>query len=147
MFNIDTAVNILAGFDDSAEVDNAYVVDVSNPVCPHCGAKLVINDDTTAAENNILATDQIQESWVSGDDIIPLVKETAEDICEVYFQDEEANPEELIYVTDPKIKSVIHRKAIELSSILKNSYDVQISVELIETHIKKELRYIVGNYK
>lgn len=147
MNNIDAAVNILATFDDNEAVDNAYVVDLSNPVCPHCGAKLVINDDTPAGEIDMLATDQIQESWVSGDDIIPLVKETAEEICEIYFKDENANPEELIYVTDNTLKSVIHRKAIELCSILKNNYEIQLSVELIETHIKKEIRYIVGSYK
>lgn len=121
----------------------AYVVDASNPVCPHCGAKLVINDQTTAAETNQLCTDQITESFATGEDIIPLIKETAEDILDAYFEQEDADPKELCYITNPSIKSVIHRKAIELCSILKNNYELQVTTEIIESQIKKMLKFLV----
>lgn len=121
----------------------AYVVDASNPVCPHCGAKLVINDPTTAAETNQLCTDQITESFATGEDIIPLIKETAEDILDAYFEQEDADPKELCYITNPSIKSVIHRKAIELCSILKNNYELQVTTEIVESQIKKMLKFLV----
>lgn len=121
----------------------AYVVNASNPVCPHCGAKLVINDPTTAAETNQLCTDQITESFATGEDIIPLVKETAEEILDTYFEQEDADPKELCYITDSNIKSVIHRKAIELCSILKNNYELQVTTEIIESQIKNMLKFLV----
>lgn len=144
MGEIETAVNLLGLFDDNERTDNAYVVDVSNPVCPHCGARLVINDGLTAGEEDQLADGTLSESLVTGEDIMPLVAETAESIVDTFLEDDDADPRELYYIADPLLKSVVHRKAIELSSVLKNNYDIQISVELLELQIKQQIQSIVG---
>lgn len=142
-------LDIAASFlrDTPETQSTAYVVDASNPVCPHCGARLVINDPTTAAETNQLCTDQITESFATGDDIIPLIKETAEDILDAYFEQEDADPQELIYLTDPSLKSVIHRKSIELCSILKTNYELQVDTEIVESQIKNMLKFLVNQVR
>lgn len=146
--SIETAANLLDMFNDIQTEENevAYEIDISNPVCPCCGARLVIKDSTPAGVIDDISTEQIQESFVSGDDIIPLVKETAESICDAYFEQDNADPKELIYITDQSIKSVIHRKAIELCSMLRNNYDIQVPIEVLETNIKKEIKFIVGKF-
>ena len=142
---LDFAANFLQDITPAEDQqETAYVVDVTNPVCPHCGAKLILNDGVPAAESNQLSTEQITESFATADDVLPLVKETAEEIMNSFLEQDFADPKELVYITDPTIKSVIHRKAIELCSILENNYGFQVTTAIVETHIKEMLKFLVN---
>lgn len=142
--NLYGVADLLSFFHD--EEPGSYVVDVSNPVCPCCGAKLILNDGKVAAETDDLATDSIQERYVTAEDTLPLVDETAEEIVEAYMDTEDAcDLNELIVITDKRLKHAIHRKSLELQSVLELNYDIKIDIELLESYIKKAIRYIVSH--
>lgn len=138
MNELDSVANILSLFPDQNQ--DSYVVDVSNPVCPCCGAKLVLNDGITAAQSDELATGAIQESWVKRGDVIPLVHETAMELVDAYLEDEAADPKELMLITDSVLVKAIKRKAIELQSLLETNYEIKIQPELLATYIKNDIR-------
>ena len=50
----------------------------------------------------------------------------------------------LIYVTDKCILDAINRKAIELQSTLKTTYNLKVAVESLENDIREEIREILG---
>ena len=152
-FGTMAAANILAtvdGVNDPKPVkkQEAFVVDLSNPVCPCCGAKLVINDPTVADENEELNVDALQESYVDGKTIMPLVHEIAQSIIDAYMESaDDAEETDLVYIEKRELLSAIHRKAIELGSILRNNYGLEISVHELELSIRKEIQLILQYYK
>ena len=51
------ALRVLEALEDE---ETAYTVNISNPVCPCCGAKLVINDDIEPGQNEELNTENLE---------------------------------------------------------------------------------------
>lgn len=136
------AANILSGMDGEA-----FEVDISNPVCPCCGVNLVLMDTTIGDENEELNIDSINEAYINGSKLIPLINDIAVSIVNNYLTyEDDADGADLIYIEKKELISVIHRKAIELNSVLKNSYGIDVSVHELELSIRKEIKVVLKNY-
>lgn len=136
------AADILSGMDGEA-----FEVDISNPVCPCCGVNLVLMDTTIGGENEELNTDNLTESYINGSKIIPLINDIAQSITNNYLTyADDADDSDLIYIEKKELLSVIHRKAIELNSVLKNNYGIDVSVHELELSIRKEIKVVLRNY-
>lgn len=136
------AADILSGMDGEA-----FEVDISNPVCPCCGVNLVLMDTTIGGENEELNTDNLTESYINGSKIIPLINDIAQSITNNYLTyTDDADDSDLIYIEKKELLSVIHRKAIELNSVLKNNYGIDVSVHELELSIRKEIKVVLRNY-
>lgn len=136
------AADILSGMDGEA-----FEVDISNPVCPCCGVNLVLMDTTIGGENEDLNTDNLTESYINGSKIIPLINDIAQSITNNYLTyADDADDSDLIYIEKKELLSVIHRKAIELNSVLKNNYGIDVSVHELELSIRKEIKVVLRNY-
>lgn len=136
------AADILSGIDGEA-----FEVDISNPVCPCCGVNLVLMDTTIGGENEELNTDNLTESYINGSKLIPLINDIAQSITNNYLTyTDDADDSDLIYIEKKELLSVIHRKAIELNSVLKNNYGIDVSVHELELSIRKEIKVVLRNY-
>lgn len=148
------ALRVLEALED--EDETAYTVNVSNPVCPCCGAKLVINDDVSTGENEELNTDSLEESYrvdeqfADPEVIIPMVRETASDIvsgyseyCERAGLNEVQIANALTYPQDPELREAIVRKAKELKSVFASAYGLIVNEQIIVQDLRDAIKRIV----
>jgi hypothetical protein len=135
---------------EGEEDQTAYTVNLSNPVCPCCGAKLIIQDDTEPGQNEELNTDMIDEQFADPDVILPLVREAASDIVEGYVAyaresmlDDRQIANSLCYPQDPELKDAIQRKSKELKSIFSSAYGLLVNEQIIVQDLRDAIKSIV----
>ena len=135
---------------EGEEDQTAYTVNLSNPVCPCCGAKLIIQDDTEPGQNEELNTDMIDEQFADPDVILPLVREAASDIVEGYVAyaresmlDDRQIANSLCYPQDPELKEAIQRKSKELKSIFSSAYGLLVNEQIIVQDLRDAIKRIV----
>jgi hypothetical protein len=135
---------------EGEEDQTAYTVNLSNPVCPCCGAKLIIQDDTEPGQNEELNTDMIDEQFADPDVILPLVREAASDIVEGYVAyaresmlDDRQIANSLCYPQDPELKDAIQRKSKELKSIFSSAYGLLVNEQIIVQDLRDAIKRIV----
>ena len=135
---------------EGEEDQTAYTVNLSNPVCPSCGAKLIIQDDTEPGQNEELNTDMIDEQFADPDVILPLVREAASDIVEGYVAyaresrlDDRQIANSLCYPQDPELKEAIQRKSKELKSIFSSAYGLLVNEQIIVQDLRDAIKRIV----
>lgn len=148
------ALRVLEALDDGEEV--AYTVNLSNPVCPCCGAKLIIEDDTVKGQNTELNTDSLEESYNQLDEqyadpsvIVPMVMEVASELVDGWTEycresnlDDRQIRDALCYPRDPELVEAISRKAKELKSIFSSSYGLLVNEKIIIQDIRDSMRRI-----
>ena len=147
------ALRVLEALQDE---EVAYTVNLSNPVCPCCGAKLIIQDDTAPGQNAELSTEQMEESYRMDEQyadpsvIIPLVREVASEIvdgwteyCSENRMDERQIRESLCYPRDPELLDAITRKAKELKSMFASAYGLIVNEKILVQDIRDAIRRIV----
>lgn len=138
------------------EEETAYTVNISNPVCPCCGAKLVINDDVQPGQNEELNTENLEESYSVNEQfadpsvIIPMVRETANDLVEGYTEyceqaglDQRQIANSLCYPVDQELRDAIVRKAKELKSMFASAYGLIVNEQIIVQDLRDEIKRIV----
>jgi hypothetical protein len=135
---------------EGEEDQTAYTVNLSNPVCPCCGAKLIIQDDTEPGQNEELNTDMVDEQFADPDVILPLVREAASDIVEGYVAyaresmlDDRQIANSLCYPQDPELKEAIQRKSKELKSIFSSAYGLLVNEQIIVQDLRDAIKRIV----
>jgi hypothetical protein len=135
---------------EGEEDQTAYTVNLSNPVCPCCGAKLIIQDDTEPGQNEELNTDMVDEQFADPDVILPLVREAASDIVEGYVAyaresmlDDRQIANSLCYPQDPELKDAIQRKSKELKSIFSSAYGLLVNEQIIVQDLRDAIKRIV----
>lgn len=144
------ALRVLEALDDGDDV-TAYTVNISNPVCPCCGAKLIIQDDVKPGQNEELNTDAVlDENYADPSVIIPLVQEAAYDIVEGYnrYADEQnldyrAKAVSLCYPKDPQLMDAINRKAKELKSMFASAYGLLVNEQIVIQDLRDCIKKIV----
>ena len=150
------ALRVLEALDDGEEV--AYTVNLSNPVCPCCGAKLIIEDDTVKGQNTELNTDSLEESYNQLDEqyadpsvIVPMVMEVASELVDGWTEycresnlDDRQIRDALCYPRDPELVEAISRKAKELKSIFSSSYGLLVNEKIIIQDIRDSMRRIAS---
>lgn len=147
------ALRVLEALEDD---ETAYTVNISNPVCPCCGAKLIINDDIEPGQNEELNTENIDESYrldeqfADPDVIIPMVREAANDLVEGYTQyceqaglDQRQISNALCYPQDSELRDAIVRKAKELKSVFASAYGLIVNEQIIVQDLRDAIRRIV----
>lgn len=148
------ALRVLEALDGEEEV--AYTVNLSNPVCPCCGAKLIIEDDTINGQNTELNTDGLEESYNKLDEqyadpsvIVPMVMEVASELVDGWTEycresnlDDRQIRDALCYPRDPELIEAISRKAKELKSIFSSSYGLLVNEKIIIQDIRDSMRRI-----
>ena len=148
------ALRVLEALDDGEEV--AYTVNLSNPVCPCCGAKLIIEDDTVKGQNTELNTDSLEESCNQLDEqyadpsvIVPMVMEVASELVDGWTEycresklDDRQIRDALCYPRDPELVEAISRKAKELKSIFSSSYGLLVNEKIIIQDIRDSMKRI-----
>lgn len=55
------------------------------------------------------------------------------------------NPAKLVYITDENLISAISRKTTQLHALLKTCYNKDISKEIIEQSIRRQIKYLAYN--
>lgn len=55
------------------------------------------------------------------------------------------HPEKLVYVTDEDLISAISRKTTQLHALLKTCYNKDITKEIIEQSIRRQIKYLAYN--
>lgn len=138
------------------EEETAYTVNISNPVCPCCGAKLVINDDVEHGQNEELNTESLEESYRVNEQfadpsvIIPMVREAANDLVEGYTQyceesglDQRQIANALCYPQDTELRDAIDRKTKELKSVFASAYGLIVNEQIITQDLRDAIRRIV----
>ena len=142
------ALRVLEALDDKDQ-EVAYQVNLSNPVCPCCGAKLIIVDDTPKGQNEELNSENLDEQFADPSVIVPMIKEVANDLAEGYADYcREAYPtmtqqqlrDAIRYPSDPVLKDAINRKAKELKSIFNSSYGLIVNEQIIIQDLREILR-------
>ena len=135
---------------EGEEDQTAYTVNLSNPVCPCCGAKLIIQDDTEPGQNEELNTDMVDAQFADPDVILPLVREAASDIVEGYVAyaresmlDDRQIANSLCYPQDPELKEAIQRKSKELKSIFSSAYGLLVNEQIIVQDLRDAIKRIV----
>ncbi len=150
------ALRVLEALDGEEEV--AYTVNLSNPVCPCCGAKLIIEDDTIKGQNTELNTDSLEESYNHLDEqyadpsvIVPMVMEVASELVDGWTEycresnfDDRQIRDALCYPRDPELVEAISRKAKELKSIFSSSYGLLVNEKIIIQDIRDSMRRIAS---
>jgi hypothetical protein len=150
------ALRVLEALDGEEEV--AYTVNLSNPVCPCCGAKLIIEDDTINGQNTELNTDSLEESYNQLDEqyadpsvIVPMVMEVASELVDGWTEycresklDDRQIRDALCYPRDPELVEAISRKAKELKSIFSSSYGLLVNEKIIIQDIRDSMRRIAS---
>lgn len=147
------ALRVLEALEDE---ETAYTVNISNPVCPCCGAKLIINDDIEPGQNEELNTENIDESYrldeqfADPDVIIPMIREAANDLVEGYTQyceqaglDQRQISNALCYPQDSELRDAIVRKAKELKSVFASAYGLIVNEQIIVQDLRDAIRRIV----
>ena len=148
------ALRVLEALDGEEEV--AYTVNLSNPVCPCCGAKLIIEDDTIKGQNTELNTDSLEESYNQLDEqyadpsvIVPMVMEVASELVEGWTEycresnlDDRQVRDSICYPRDPELVEAITRKAKELKSIFSSSYGLLVNEKIIIQDIRDSMKRI-----
>ena len=144
------ALRVLEALDDG---ETAYTVNISNPVCPCCGARLVIQDDIPKGQNTELNTEaMVDEQYADSSAIMPMVAEVAKDIiegytafCEEKRMDDRQIYDSLRYPRDPDLADAISRKAKELKSLFNSSYGLIVNEQIIVQDLKDTIRRMVMN--
>lgn len=143
------ALRVLEALDDG---ETAYTVNLSNPVCPCCGAKLIIQDDTPQGQNEELNTDQLDEQFADPQVIMPMIKEVAMDLiggytdyCRTAKLDDQQIATALCYPRDPNFLDAIQRKAKELKSIFASAYGLLVHEQIIIQDLREAIKKIVTN--
>lgn len=142
--------------DDS--VEEVYEVYTSNPVCPCCGKKLIIIDDSNDEDSSLVTplSNEINESInaVHGTgrndsirkEMASYIENAAQEIYDAYMEDIEEyegyDEEDMKYITNNKLLNAIARKAIELNMIFKENYKIFISKDLLKVEIRRLLQNI-----
>lgn len=143
------ALRILERLDDE---ENAYVVNLSNPVCPCCGAKLIIHDDTPPGQNEELNTDSVNEQFADPSVILPMVREVASEIvvgyteyCKTANLNDMQIAQALIYPQDQELRDAITRKAKELKSTFASAYGLIANEQVIVQDLREAIKRIAMN--
>lgn len=147
------ALRVLEALDDE---ETAYTVNISNPVCPCCGAKLVINDDIEPGQNEELNTENLDESYrvdeqfADPETIMPMVREAASDLVEGYIAycrqdglDDRQIANALCYPQDSELKDAIVRKSKELKSVFASAYGLIVNEQIIVQDLRDAIKRIV----
>ena len=143
------ALRVLEALDDN---ETAYVVNMSNPVCPCCGAKLIIQDDTQPGQNEELNTDMVSEQFADPEVIMPMIREVANDLisgytdyCRTAKLDDRQIAIALCYPLDPNFLESIQLKAKELKSTFASAYGLLVHENIIAQDLREAIRKIVQN--
>lgn len=148
------ALRVLETLDDA---ENAYTVNLSNPVCPCCGARLIIQDDTLPGQNQELNTDNVEESqmneqFADPSTVIPLVREVASEIvrgytsyCSTAGLNEMQIANALCYPQDQELRDAILMKAKELKSMFASAYGLIVNETTIVQDLRDAIRRIAMN--
>lgn len=143
------ALRVLEALEDK---ETAYVVNMSNPVCPCCGAKLVIQDDTEPGQNEELNTDMMSEQFADPEVIMPLIREVANDLisgysdyCRTAGLDDRQITTALCYPRDPNFLDAIQRKAKELKSTFATAYGLIVHENIIAQDLRDAIKRIAKN--
>lgn len=147
------ALRVLEALDGE---ETAYTVNISNPVCPCCGAKLVINDDIEPGQNEELNTENLEESYTLDEQfadpetIMPMVREAASDLVEGYTAycrqeglDDRQIANALCYPQDSELKDAIVRKSKELKSVFASAYGLIVNEQIIVQDLRDAIKRIV----
>lgn len=147
------ALRVLEALDGE---ETAYTVNISNPVCPCCGAKLVINDDIEPGQNEELNTENLGESYrvdeqfADPETIMPMVREAASDLVEGYTAycrqeglDDRQIANALCYPQDSELKDAIVRKSKELKSVFASAYGLIVNEQIIVQDLRDAIKRIV----
>lgn len=147
------ALRVLEALDGE---ETAYTVNISNPVCPCCGAKLVINDDIEPGQNEELNTENLGESYTLDEQfadpetIMPMVREAAGDLVEGYTAycrqeglDDRQIANALCYPQDSELKDAIVRKSKELKSVFASAYGLIVNEQIIVQDLRDAIKRIV----
>lgn len=142
------ALRVLEALQDE---ETAYTVNMSNPVCPCCGAKLIIQDDIGSEQNQELNTNNLDEQFADPEVIIPLVSEVANDIVSGYTEycrtanlTDKQIAQALIYPQDKELKEAIARKAKELKSMFSSGYGLIVNESIIISDLREAIRKVVS---
>ena len=152
----ETQMGALRVLEALEEDETAYTVNVSNPVCPCCGAKLIINDDIEPGQNEELNTENLEESYSVNEQfadpsvIIPMVRETANELVEGYTQyceqaglDQRQIANALCYPQDSELRDAIVRKSKELKSVFASAYGLIVNEQIIVQDLRDAIKRIV----
>jgi hypothetical protein len=121
------------------ETEQVYKLDVSNPVCPCCGKKLVLFDSTESIPNDGLVKESLNEQVVQTE-IERVIENTANELLDLYVPD---NDERDSWKVDNDVRNWVRRKSGELHFIFIEEYDIDIDIMKIEEAILEKLDEII----
>lgn len=142
---------------DITGADESFIVDVSNPVCPHCGAKLTLHDDTVDSETDDLCTvvtkevtnESMNESFNKYYNIMNLIHERLnqyieEVLCSAPRVDEFGNEYKLdkydLLYNDEVSKPILERFCVDVHTYILDTFGIDVNNKELLLTIKNELK-------
>lgn len=129
------------GLIDNNMEEEVYRLDISNPVCPCCGKRLVLFDSTEEIPNDSLTEVEPVNENVNGarvdNELDKILDDAVAELLSEYVPD---NDDMNSWKTDQEVRSWVRRKSGELHFIILEEYKIDIDLMKIEEAIIEKIQ-------